>query len=1761
MKLNRQLFAYLLVICLLVCVLPVPYAVARQGDGELEAEYGEAKYSDIALDAYSRMPSFHNGAIIVTNEDGRTGLVNAKEEEILPFQYNGLNYLSENRYIFYTDESDGIINTDGEVLLRFSGWDIRNGILCVYDDYSDFSTYSYYTMDLKPSNRAAYMGVKTIPPALENIKEWDYHPNKKHPEFDYYTIYVGKQRGVLNANFKAIIPLQDYDIRNLSYDDTEPIFEVGTSSTKYGLITYRGDVLFPVGSFQQTWKIGDTAIYVQQSDSERGLIDYDGNWLISIGKYQEITRNGNNTFLVRSNKERGVIDCHGNWLLPMGEYQEIGETSPDGYVYAVTYDGSLSEHTITNIVSKIYKNGILERTITGKWISSKFLTTSSGGFVLQISNAQGYLSFTSNGTFYGLMNINGTVLVNETYGGFRQIGNYFAAYTKDTAQYILLDENGHSILDRSYTSISKFIGWDNLPDDLYLVRDGEFYGIRHLNGGYLFPTQYKSISYLSKGLYLVSDGELYGVRRLDGEYLLPMRYKGIIHLSDELYVVGDGNSYGLKQVGGEYTALPIHPIYEATGSESLLELYDGEYYHLVDTVSNKILVSQVPEHLILPSGWYRHHTHWIGSLNEAKEDARELSGYTDSVFAFTSGDWYDGDITTYYIDCDAPAFMGKLSCNASNINEDGLFAYWNADSDTYGFGHLKGKRPWDSQQNPGISDGKITNLYPESGKILNLDAPSKGTSATNYLDAKPRIFFDRAVDSYAGRAKLDFSNGTLEIRRSSDNGLVYSVKESAGNPGTSNQMPLWGEASPYTAVRLEDAVSVLDYETEYYVVMPEGFVKFSDGTASPAIKKGDWTFKTEKAPTYRMVPMTEFGEPTIHYSGTASVWFRVEDENQNPVTDATIYYQLGDGKQESVHPDGNGLIPVVTPHIDKAQRFFVTFSAKRNNSRGVRSINILNSEQYFDVRVRELSYKQEWSGSLSGSASAGLNAGAGAKTGVVEAQASLIDASVSAGYKGTMSVSDAYDNGQRTLTMKASTKNDRGIKLKAGTEAQAIKGAKITVLGVSGGAKAANQLESALKIKDYDPNNPDHALQIGTFVLASSLFNSRSVLANHIYSLLGVKIGNQSGNTNSLSVSGSADIVKVKFGLDDVNDISGNLGGINASAVWSWKTSQDFVKDLTTRSKSLQAEMGGGLISLKITPNKGTKENVNTPLFQSNFNSYALGASLSASKEISATMASSGELDSVAYQTYIGGEKDIFWDTDSVDYYSDVVFQGERARAIQDNNREIREFINGTNPFINIQQAIDDMRSSGQIGTVEETTKTKRGFDQNFPIGLSLGVELDLGAGLAGSHSYSYVDCNGVLYNETLYVTSVSDVTANLVKSQSVSFMDLLTGPIETVWNTIKDEVASTFDKASNGVKNACAMVSDTVSNWFVSVSSVPDATLQSYEIATLMSGSEPDTNVSVSATLGDAYSVAVFADNARENPVSDDQLADHPLTLTLEYTDAMLTAAGASPDSTVQIFYFDSDRNLYVYESSSVHDKSQKTVTAQITKNGEYVLATDSSSPLITDFHVDNQTLTPSFTVLVSDLSGLADFRFWIDNDTPLVTMRNLQDYYNSDTGVFEYSFSYALSEGRHTAYFSAKDVLGNANAEPISFPFEAHASQGTIVLAQFPTSAITVNQPFTVKATGTHMDTFNTVALRCTAGNQTLFTLPMVWQEDAWIAQVTPVQGVENLTITAVAEDAWGNTVTSESVTITMNLTENLSSVQIQTFGYPTPQLRPYL
>lgn len=139
---------------------------------------------------------------------------------------------------------------------------------------------------------------------------------------------------------------------------------------------------------------------------------------------------------------------------------------------------------------------------------------------------------------------------------------------------------------------------------------------------------------------------------------------------------------------------------------------------------------------------------------------------------------------------------------------------------------------------PGPSgNGVIKSFYPSNG--------SRFDHASTTGDKAFHITFDREVKNAGGnRPELDFSAGTLKVHKAADDSVVYQVAESSFTSGTSTSVSLYGSTTPYTAVSISGITPELDYGTEYYVTMPAGFIKFADGTSSPAIVKGEWRFTT-----------------------------------------------------------------------------------------------------------------------------------------------------------------------------------------------------------------------------------------------------------------------------------------------------------------------------------------------------------------------------------------------------------------------------------------------------------------------------------------------------------------------------------------------------------------------------------------------------------------------------------------------------------------------------------------------------------------------------------------------------------------------------------------------------------------------------------------------------------------------------------------------------------------------------------------------------
>ena len=132
---------------------------------------------------------------------------------------------------------------------------------------------------------------------------------------------------------------------------------------------------------------------------------------------------------------------------------------------------------------------------------------------------------------------------------------------------------------------------------------------------------------------------------------------------------------------------------------------------------------------------------------------------------------------------------------------------------------------------------QISRLYPANG------ATNVGCTAAN-----PPIFqvtFDREIGArgnkeYQANVNLTASQ-PFAIYRAEDNALVYKPTQYSGSDFL---IAYTSEKSTLSVTPINRHI-LLDPGTEYYITMGAGFVTFADGTKSPAITKGQWSFTTE----------------------------------------------------------------------------------------------------------------------------------------------------------------------------------------------------------------------------------------------------------------------------------------------------------------------------------------------------------------------------------------------------------------------------------------------------------------------------------------------------------------------------------------------------------------------------------------------------------------------------------------------------------------------------------------------------------------------------------------------------------------------------------------------------------------------------------------------------------------------------------------------------------------------------------------------------
>ena len=352
------------------------------------------------------------------------------------------------------------------------------------------------------------------------------------------------------------------------------------------------------------------------------------------------------------------------------------------------------------------------------------------------------------------------------------------------------------------------------------------------------------------------------------------------------------------------------------------------------------------------------------------------------------------------------------------------------------------------------------------------------------------------------------------------------------------------------------------------------------------------------------------------------------------------------------------------------------------------------------------------------------------------------------------------------------------------------------------------------------------------------------------------------------------------------------------------------------------------------------------------------------------------------------------------------------------------------------------------------------------------------------------------------------------MKDMSVDWIvDMLSG----IWDTVK----GVADKAVEFGQAVVKSTTETVTGWAVSITEAVES-IGSVAILAVEDEVSLFSTASLATTIGEPYIIAV--EDADGNEVTD--FSENPLSLTLSYTEDQISEAGVTDVDSIAVVRWDEDKCVYI-KQESVHDRENSSVTLEIVKPGQYILAVDNCPPAITQFEVKGNGLTPEISAIVSDMSGIQDFVFSIDGQE-ILNKDNFEEYYNPATGEFYYSVE-DYEDGEHTATIYAKDTFGNEIEESISFSIDCAAPEISYV-TEIP-EVITENMTISAEVSdaGVPFVLLNT-EITDIYGNTSTVTVDMTETDGEYTAELPEIRNGYSVNVWVSAYSETGNGADSE-------------------------------
>lgn len=279
-------------------------------------------------------------------------------------------------------------------------------------------------------------------------------------------------------------------------------------------------------------------------------------------------------------------------------------------------------------------------------------------------------------------------------------------------------------------------------------------------------------------------------------------------------------------------------------------------------------------------------------------------------------------------------------------------------------------------------DGSQSNyiFYPENGAS---EVGTVSASGEKVGIDKLTITFDKEIKKNSAndsRAVLDFSAGTIAIYRKDDDTLVWKAEEDPFTPGTAGGVVSVDSAQTTLVIEPVNRNNMLDFDTEYYVVVDAGVISFEDDGTNETIAKGNWEFKTIIHPE-TLLPAEK---PLKIEDGIFSYWSTVNGSAENYTFDYDEEWFLKDSSEYNYNllkmsmrlalASARKSASSITALYDTLKFHYsetsVNFPEPETDSIGyaIGSKNVIDEEgnkfTLISIGIRGAGYEKEWGGNF-----------------------------------------------------------------------------------------------------------------------------------------------------------------------------------------------------------------------------------------------------------------------------------------------------------------------------------------------------------------------------------------------------------------------------------------------------------------------------------------------------------------------------------------------------------------------------------------------------------------------------------------------------------------------------------------------------------------------------------------------------------------------------------------------------------------------------